>query len=103
MIIEDVYMKLQQENLCGSAYDFSTHFLGKSRSYYGVIKTRKDKPSIEAIATLEVALKNTANLYSSNSHPQITKIHRSLCDLSNDVGKYRVQCTQEKLLHAKYI
>lgn len=101
MLIEDVFQQLQKEKLCDSAYDFSTRYLGKSRSYYSVIKARNERPSIEAIATLEIALQNTANLYSKNSHPVIVKVHHSLCKLSNDVGNYRVQCTQAKLLDAK--
>ena len=84
MLIEQVFEKLQNEKLCNSAYDFSVRYLGKSKSYYSVIKARKKMPGIATIATLEMALKNTAFLFSNSSHPVINKTHQSLYELYPD-------------------
>ena len=96
MLIESIYQKLYKQNLCDSGYDFSVRFLGKSRSYYSVLKARKEEPSIAAIATLEIALKNTSGLF-SDRHPVLTKTRITLQDLAVDVGQYREQRSNEIL------
>lgn len=97
MLIEDVYQTLQKENLCDSAYDFSVRYLGKSKSYYSVIKARNEMPSITAISTLEAALKNTEFLFSNNSHPVIIKSRQSLQNIRAEVEKYRESLSQAVL------
>ena len=96
MLIESIYNKLHDQNICDSAYDFSVRFLGKSRSYYSVLKTRNVQPSMEVIATLEIALKNTSSLF-SDRHPVLTKTRITLQDLAVDVGQYREQLSNEIL------
>ena len=95
-MIESIYNKLHDQNICDSAYDFSVRFLGKSRSYYSVLKTRNVQPSMEVIATLEIALKNTSSLF-SDRHPVLTKTRITLQDLAVDVGQYREQRSNEIL------
>ena len=101
MLIESIYEKLHDQNICDSGYDFSTRFLGKSKSYYSVIKSRKKQPSIEAISTLEIALKNTSCLF-SDRHPIFTKTRISLQSLSNDVKQYREILSNEILTQRVY-
>jgi hypothetical protein len=96
MLIENIYQRLLDQNICDSGYEFSVRFLGKSRSYYSVLKARKEEPSIEAIATLEVALKNTSSLF-SDRHPIFTKTRISLQQLSNEVKDYREKRSNELL------
>lgn len=103
MLIEQVFKKLQNEKLCNSAYDFSVRYLGKSKSYYSVIKARKKMPSIATIATLEMALKNTAFLFSNSSHPVINKTHQSLYELYSKVGNYRELESQARLSESQLI
>ena len=95
-MIESIYKTLHDQNICDSAYDFSVRFLGKSRSYYSVLKTRNVQPSMEVIATLEIALKNTSSLF-SDRHPVLTKTRITLQDLAVDVGQYREQRSNEIL------
>ncbi len=97
MLIEQVFKKLQEENLCENAYDFSIRYLGKSKSYYSVIKARNEVPSISVISTLEAALKNSVFLFSDNSHPIINKTHQSLQDLYGKVSNYRESRSQAVL------
>lgn len=97
MLIEQVFDELQNEKLCDNAYDFSVRYLGKSKSYYSVIKARNEMPSIAAIATLEMALKNTVFLFSNSSHPVINKTHQSLQELYGKVGHYRESRSQAEL------
>ena len=96
MLIESIYQKLHNQNICDSGYDFSVRFLGKSKSYYSVLKSRKEKPSIEAISTLEIALKNTSTIF-SDKHPILTKTRISLQSLSDDVKQYREKLSHEIL------
>lgn len=103
MLIDTVYQKLHEQRLCKNAYDFSTRFLGKSKSYYSVLKTRNDQPTMEAIATLEIALKNISSIYDNNDVPFFSKTRDTLLSLSNDVGRYRIQRSNEILSNsAKY-
>ena len=97
MLIEQVYKKLQEENLCDNAYDFSVRYLGKSKSYYSMIKVRNEMPSITAISTLEAALKNAEFLYSNSSHPVIVKSRQSLQNIRAEVVDYRESYSQAVL------
>ena len=97
MLIDTIYEKLHEQRLCKNAYDFSVRFLGKSKSYYSVLKTRNDIPSIETIATLEIALKNISSAYNNSKVPFFSKTHDTLLELSNDVGNYRIQRSNEIL------
>ena len=58
-------------------------------------------PSIEAVATLETALLNTSSLFKDNPHYVIARTHQALQNLSDIVGKYRIQRTQLLLNEAK--
>ena len=102
MLIDTVYKKLYDQHLCKSAYDFSVRFLGKSKSYYSVIKARNDIPSIEAISTLETALKNTSLVYDNNKFPYYPKTRDSLLKMSADVARYREQRSNELLSQHAY-
>jgi len=97
MIIDTVYNKLHENHLCSSAYDFSTRFLGKSKGYYGVLKSRKSTPSIEVVATLETALKKTSFIYNNSKFTFFSKKHDFLCELTNEVSSYREQLTDQLL------
>lgn len=97
MLIEDIYIRLYDENLCQSAYEFSARYLGMSRSYYSVIKTRKEEPSIEAIATLEMALKNKADLLNHSKHPVVIRMRKALYMLSAEVRNIREESSQRRL------
>ena len=96
MLIEDVYTTLVNEKLCDSAYDFSQRYLGKSKSYYSVLKSRNISPSFDVILTLESSLQNTASLY-SDRQPIFTRRIKSLNCLAEDVKKHRETIIEEKL------
>ncbi len=102
MLIENIYKTLHEHNLCNSAYDFSVHYLGKSKSYYSVLKARNETPSIEAITTLETALKNTTTTYSSNKHPFYIKNRDALTQMTADIERYREQRCNELLTQHLY-
>lgn len=101
MLLEEIYTALRRQHLCTSAYDFSVNYLGKSPSYFSVLKARNDKPSIEAIVTLEMALHRRANLYGS-SHPFLIQTREKLIELENEVASYRARCINAKLSCSQY-
>ncbi len=95
-MIERIYDTLKKEHFCASAYDFSERFLGKSKSYYSVIKTRHSNPSIDAIITLENVLQRKASLLPSDN-PIFARGKRLLSDLHADVSNYKTVLTAEKI------
>lgn len=97
MVLEEVYRQLQQRNLCNSAYEFSVLFLGKSKSYYSVLKARNEEPSIDAIATLEFALKAKAALYSER-HSVFIRTKNDLETLGEQVKRCREKRVKDRLL-----
>ena len=101
MLIESIYQILHDQSICDSGYEFSVRFLGKSKSYYSVLKARKMEPSIEAIATLELSLKNTSTIF-SDRHPVLTRTRISLQKLSNEVKLYREKRTNKTLSEINY-
>ncbi len=63
MIIGNVYKQLRSDSVCKSAYEYSRDFLGRSSSYYSVLKAQEREPSSDVLLILEVALKKKAELY----------------------------------------
>ena len=66
MELENIFDELHSVHICNSAYEFSTCYLGKSKSYYSVLKTKEIEPSIETLSMLEIALKNKASEYTND-------------------------------------
>lgn len=94
MLLDKIYQKLYDDNVCDSRYEFSTRFLGRSRSYYSVIKAKKLEPSISAISILETSLLNEADLY-RNGIPVLEDIRSTLIKLSMLAKEYReIRCKQ---------
>ena len=97
MELQKIFEELHGVHLCKSAYDFSTKFLGKSKSYYSVLKANKVKPSIDALAVLETALKAKAHDYVGDKYEIFTIRRRQLLSLSVSVGEMRNQRCIEAL------
>jgi hypothetical protein len=101
MLLEKVYDELRQLHLCSSAYKFSVNYLGKSPSYFSVLKARNEEPSIEALVTLEAALNRKACLY-GDAHPCLTRTRKLLVELAKEVGAHRALCVTSKLTLVEY-
>ena len=98
MLLDTIYQKLHEQSVCESGYEFSVRYLGKSRSYYSVLKARKEEPSIEALSTLEISLKNTSAIF-SDRHPVLTRTRITLQQLSDEVKSYREERSNDLLAH----
>jgi len=98
MLIESIYQTLHDQSICDSGYEFSVRYLGKSRSYYSVLKARKEEPSIEALSTLEISLKNTSAIF-SDRHPVLKRTRIALQQLSDEVKSYREERSNDLLAH----
>jgi hypothetical protein len=80
MTITDIYEELRRKKICGNERDFSRRFLGKSDSYYSVVKARKQDISLEALCYLEYVLKqHTSSGQCKKLHLQITDIREQKC------------------------
>ena len=88
-MIDMVFEQLRNDSVCKSAYQFSREFLGKSSSYYSVLKTRKQNPSTDVLFTLEYALENKAKLYSRNNYPFFIRTRNHLLQMKEEVRRYR--------------
>ena len=91
MIIDYVYEQLRNDSVCESAYKFSREFLGRSSSYYSVLKAQKREPSNTVLLTLEIALKKRAELYVNPRYPFIIRTRNHLLEMHEAVKKYREQ------------
>lgn len=86
MRLQDVYLQQRSMNLCKSKYQFSSGFLGMSKSYYSsVILTRNEQPSIYVLSTLEYALKWLAALLNTDENILISKAIDKLLWLAEQV------------------
>lgn len=96
MLLEEVYAQLKRQHLCSSAYEFSVTYLGKSPSYYSVLKTRGAEPSTEVIVNLETALRKTAGMF-SDRHPILTKTRQDVLSLHHRITERRTRDAEERL------
>lgn len=97
MELQAVYEELHNTHMCKSAYDFSTDYLGKSKSYYSVLKASKAVPSIEALSMLENALSEKAIHYDNRKYEAYNIKRKQLSSLSNTVGAMRNERCVAKL------
>ena len=101
MIIDYVYEQLRSDSVCNSAYEYSREFLGRSASYYSVLKAQKKEPSFDVLLILEVALKKRAELYKSCNYPFFIRTRNHLLEMSKTVREYREQQIMMKFITCK--
>lgn len=63
MITETTYTKLRHLNLVESQYDYSSGWLGKSKTYMAALKAADRAESVEVLARLVIKLEATAREY----------------------------------------
>ncbi len=59
-MIEDLYKELKQMGVVQSATEFSQNWLGKERSYYNVLLSKRRLPSADAISFCASRLRSEA-------------------------------------------
>lgn len=101
MIIDYVYKQLRNDSVCNSAYEFSRDFLGRSASYYSVLKAQQREPSFNVLLILEVALKKKAELYENPKYPFIIRTRNHLLEMHKAVKDYREQQIMMKFITYK--
>jgi hypothetical protein len=60
ILIEDLYKELKQMGVVQSATEFSQNWLGKERSYYNVLLSKRRLPSADAISFCASRLRSEA-------------------------------------------
>jgi hypothetical protein len=89
LVIEKVFEQLRNDNVCRTAHEFSEDFLGRSPSYYSMLKARRREPSTEALLTLELSLRSAARIFESNRYPYFVRTHKHLLELVECVTALR--------------
>lgn len=69
MKITDVYQQLKACHLCKSGYQFSREYLGRTDSYYGVLKLKNTEPSVQVLLTLYYSLHKRIDALSGGNNP----------------------------------
>ena len=87
MLLEDTYNQLRFCNIVNNAYEFSTDFLGKNKTYYSVLKTRKLEPSVDTLIYLEIKLADTASFYKKYNYPHFKSTYNHLAILIERLHK----------------
>lgn len=100
-MIEEVYEQLRNDNVCESAYQFSKDFLGRSSSYYSVLKARNKQPTTDVLLTLEYALANKAKAYCNNNYPYFIRTRNHLLKMKEEVRLYRENKIIDKFMGYK--
>lgn len=98
-MIDAVYEQLRNDSVCESAYQFSREFLGRSSSYYSVLKARKKQATTDVLFTLEYALESKAKDYSSNKYPFFIRNH--LLQMQKEVRAYRENKVMKDFINFK--
>ena len=84
---ESIYLKLNTISPL-STDDFSTEWLGQSRSYYSSNKARKIESSNSALVKLMNRIINQKDvLMTKNSHQMLLKAAKRYEDIANEVGE----------------
>jgi hypothetical protein len=97
MKIQNIFEELNKGYLCDNAYEFSTAYLGKCKSYYSVLKANKLNPSISTLAVLEMALIRKADEYLDDEYNICKRRRKHLLKLSNSVKLMRQQQCDARL------
>ena len=97
-MIEDIFDQLQKNQLCRSGYDFSRRFLGKSQSYFSVLRATAKEPGIGTWIKLEDILKEKAEIYCYGEYPSLIEKKQALDELSKQVALYRKQIERDEYL-----
>lgn len=61
MFLEEIYETFRQNSMTKSQYDFSSRWLGKSRSYLSWLKAGQHNPSTDALCHLLFQLEHCAD------------------------------------------
>mgnify|MGYP000557053050 CR=1 FL=1 len=91
MIIDYVYEQLRNDSVCDSAYEYSRIFLGRSSSYYSVLKAQNREPTSDVLLLLEAALMSRTELYMNNNYPHVLRIRNNLLEMHKIVKDNREQ------------
>ena len=91
MIIDYVYEQLRNDSVCESAYKFSREFLGRSSSYYSVLKAQQREPTFDVLLILEIALMKRAESYANPNYPFMIRTRNHLLEMHKMVKEYREQ------------
>ena len=103
MEIQQIFEELHKVRICKSGYEFSTKFLGKSKSYYSVIKAKNELASISALAMLEASLQQYADLYNNDKFETFGIRRKQLLELSKKATELRSKQCALKLSQIKVI
>jgi hypothetical protein len=103
MLLNDIYTQLRYDNVVRNAYQFSTQFLNKNESYYSVLKTREQEPSIATLIYLEKELIETAAFYKKYNYPHFNRTYNHLLPLIERVRNHNKAITQLNILRKKVL
>jgi len=88
MIIDDIYNELKNDDIVKNAFEFSTKFLNKNKSYYSVIKTRQQLPNLETMLYLDEMLNETADFYSKYNYPHFKRKNKRINELIHQLHQH---------------
>ena len=97
MKLQKILEELQSGYLCDNAYEFSTAYLGKCKSYYSVIKSTGTSPSITTLSVLEAALLKKADEFKNSKFEVFTVRRNKLLGLRDKVKEMRHELSLDKL------
>lgn len=87
MILKEIYTTLHDQNFVRSQYEFSSKWLGKSRSYLSSAKARQRNPSVEVLLALSTKLNSFSTSYSKYALPFEGHTSATLSQLRDRVWK----------------
>ncbi len=97
MELKVIFDELHKVKLCNSAYEFSTNYLGKSKSYYSMLKSKNMEPSIDALSILELVLNEKASLCVGDKFGIVKTRRKKLLKLCKKANALKKQFSVERL------
>lgn len=89
MNIHTIFSSLKKSRCCSNAYDFSENYLGRTKSYYSVLKARNLEPSLEAVLNLEYKLEELRTDLENDDEESLRNAATRLAIVSEQVAHYK--------------
>jgi len=97
MKLSKILEELEKGYICDNAYEFSTEYLGRCKSYYSVLKSTKANPTIATLSILESALIKKADEYNNPSYDSLQMKRDRILAVCNKVVEMRRKMSLGKI------
>ena len=100
ILIDPIFYELKRRGQCNSQDAFSLNWLGREKSYYRSLKSKKRDPSIESQLILAERLRKLGTLLETSEHPIVATAGRRYRALAASLVEAVLRAADQKALNA---